>query len=280
MPLTVSLILTRRETKRKILEQADVYIESASEVKNIDLIKDKITSFAAAVMQVKDTKEKVNFKNGHMTMTLTTTAQVDVGEVRKQLALRQVDASVRDNVAAHQEHLKYLESQLEAMQQALGRAPASPPSDILAADLQTLLAWAAQGNAMAQVEIGYRYDVGRGVSQDYATARQWYKKAAAQGNADAQYWLGMLYGMGHGVPEDSAEAAKWNEKASVQGNAGAQRSLAVLYVEGRGVPQDFAQAAKWNEKAAVQGNAEAQDYLAMLYAKGHGMPKDVAQAAK
>jgi hypothetical protein len=140
------------ETKRKILEQADVYIESASEVKNIDLIKDKITSFAAAVMQVKDTKEKVNFKNGHMTMTLTTTAQVDVGEVRKQLALRQVDASVRDNVAAHQERLKYLESQLEAMQQALGRAPASPPSDILAADLQTLLAWAAQGNAMAQVE--------------------------------------------------------------------------------------------------------------------------------
>jgi hypothetical protein len=37
------------ETKRKILEQAGVYIESASEVKNFDLTKDKITSFAAAV---------------------------------------------------------------------------------------------------------------------------------------------------------------------------------------------------------------------------------------
>ena len=45
------------ETKRKILEQAGVYIESASEVKNFDLTKDKITSFAAAVMQIKDTKE-------------------------------------------------------------------------------------------------------------------------------------------------------------------------------------------------------------------------------
>ena len=36
------------EAKRKVLEQAGVYIESASEVKNFDLTKDKITSFAAA----------------------------------------------------------------------------------------------------------------------------------------------------------------------------------------------------------------------------------------
>ena len=36
------------EAKRKILEQAGVYIESASEVKNFDLTKDKIASFAAA----------------------------------------------------------------------------------------------------------------------------------------------------------------------------------------------------------------------------------------
>jgi hypothetical protein len=47
------------EAKRKILEQAGVYIESASEVKNFDLTKDKITSFAAAVMHIKDTKETV-----------------------------------------------------------------------------------------------------------------------------------------------------------------------------------------------------------------------------
>ena len=52
------------ETKRKILEQAGVYIESASEVKNFDLTKDQITSFAAAVMQVKDTKEDVSFQQG------------------------------------------------------------------------------------------------------------------------------------------------------------------------------------------------------------------------
>src|SRR5713101_795349 len=77
------------EAKRKILEQAGVYIESSSEVKNFDLTKDKITSFAAAVMQVKDTKEDVSFQQGHMTMVLTLKADVDLAEVRKQLAARQ-----------------------------------------------------------------------------------------------------------------------------------------------------------------------------------------------
>ena len=38
------------EAKRKILEQAGVYIESISQVKNLALTKDTITSYAAAVM--------------------------------------------------------------------------------------------------------------------------------------------------------------------------------------------------------------------------------------
>ena len=128
------------EAKRKILEQAGVYIESASEVKNFDLTKDKITSFAAAVMQVKDTKENFGFENGHMTLTLKLTAQVDLEEVRKQLAARQLDAGVREDVAMQKERLKRLEAQLEAMQnqqqvgQTPGRGSASPPSDISAED--------------------------------------------------------------------------------------------------------------------------------------------------
>jgi hypothetical protein len=108
------------ETKRKILEQAGVYIESASEVKNFDLTKDKITSFAAAVMQVKDTTEELGFQQGHMTMTLKLTAQVDLVEVRKQLAARQVDAGVREDVAVKKERLKRLEAQLETMQRQQG----------------------------------------------------------------------------------------------------------------------------------------------------------------
>jgi TPR repeat protein len=181
------------EAKRKILEQAGVYIESASEVKNFDLTKDTITSFAAAVMQVQDTKEEVGFQQGHMTLTLKLTAQVDLAEVRKQLATRQLDAGVRDTVAAQQERLKRLEAQLEAMQrqtqqigQVPGQTPTPPPIDISAEDLQMLRTRAAQGDMDAQLLLGQLYALGWGVPQDYARAYMWYNLAAPRLTGDLQ----------------------------------------------------------------------------------------------
>lgn len=273
------------EAKRKILEQAGVYIESASEVNNLDLTKDKITSFAAAVMQVKDTKEDVGFQQGHMTLTLKLTAQVDIEEVRNQLAARQVDTGVRDDVAIQKERLKRLETLFEAMQlqmqQAPGRTPIPPTLDILTVDVQWLRTQAAQGNAKAQLNLGVLYYQGHGVPQDYVMARQWWEKAAAQGNAAAQVDLGMLYGMGQGVPQDRAQAAKWFQKAAAQGDAVAQAFLGQYYSGGLGVSQDYVQARQWYEKAAARGDAEAQIELGMLYAKGQqGVPQDFAQARR
>ena len=192
------------EAKRKVLEQAGVYIESASEVKNFDLTKDKITSFAAAVMQVKDTTEEVGFQQGHMTMTLKLTAQVDLAEVGKQLAARQIDAGVRDDVAAQKERLKRLEAQLEEMQRqqggrSSGSSTASPPIDISVEELQSLQRQAAQGDAGAQNTLGELYNtMGTGVMVDHVKARQWFEKAAEQGNAKAQRNLGYLYEVGWG----------------------------------------------------------------------------------
>lgn len=217
------------EAKRKILEQAGVYIESASEVKNFDLTKDKITSFAAAVMQVKDSKEDVGFQQGHMSLTLKLTAQVNLTEVRKQLAARQLNAGMRDTVAAQQERLKRLEAQLEAMQrqqggQSSGHVPNSPPSDISAEDLQMVHTRAAQGDAEAQGVLGRMYAQGWGVPQDYAQAAKWYEKSAAQGNMFAQGALGVLYGKGFGVPQDYARAYMWFNLAAAN-STGKQQKL-------------------------------------------------------
>ncbi len=271
------------ETKRKILEQAGVYIESASELKNFDLTKDKITSFAAAVMQVKDTKEEVSFQQGHMTMVLTLKADVDLAEVRKQLAARQVDAGVRDDVATQKERLKRLEAQLEKMQRqqggrSSGSATASPPIDISAEELQSLQTQAAQGDAGAQVSLGRLYDKGKSLPQDYATARGWYEKAAAQGYAWAQNNLGALYYKGQGVPQDYAQAAYWYEKSAAQENAVAQNNLGLMYYNGQGVPKDYTKARRWWEQAAAQGIAFAQANLGLLYDEGHGVPRDDVRA--
>ena len=274
------------EAKRKILEQAGVYIESVSEVKNFDLTKDKITSFAAAVMQVKDTKEEVDFQQGHMTLTLKLTAQVDLEEVRKQLAARQLDAGVRDDVAAQKERLKRLEAHIEAMMQrqpgghSSGDVPDSPPIDISAEDLKRLHTQAAQGDATAQYNLGVLYLKGHGVPQDYAKARQWWEKAAAQGDATAQTTLGILYDNGLGVPQDHAKARQWYEKAAAQGEAKAQSLLGFQYQTGLGVPQDYAKARQWWEKAAAQGDAVAQSWLGFQYERGLDVPQDYAKASQ
>ncbi len=58
------------------------------------------------------------------------------------------------------------------------------------------------------------YDQGLGVTQDYAKAVKWYRKAAEQGNAGAQYNLGVMYGKGQGVPQDYAKAHMWYNLAA------------------------------------------------------------------
>lgn len=63
------------------------------------------------------------------------------------------------------------------------------------------------------------------MSQNYAEAAEWYRKAAEQGNANAQYSLGHMYLFGQGVRQDSREAANWFQKAAERGNSAARKRL-------------------------------------------------------
>ena len=113
---------------------------------------------------------------------------------------------------------------------------------------------AALGNARAQYELGFMYERGNGVPQDYKEAASWYRKAAEQGNAPAQFYLGQMYDVGKGVPQGYEEAASWYRKAAEQGEALAQLYLGFLYAHGQGVPVDRVQAYKWYAIAATSGN--------------------------
>lgn len=56
---------------------------------------------------------------------------------------------------------------------------------------------AEQGDADAQVSLGYRYYLGKGVAKDYKIATFWFYKAAKQGNTDAESMLNRLYEADH-----------------------------------------------------------------------------------
>ncbi len=52
---------------------------------------------------------------------------------------------------------------------------------------------AEQGDAVVQISLGWMYEKGQGVEQDYTKAVSWYRKAAEQGYAEAQFNLGLIY---------------------------------------------------------------------------------------
>ena len=91
-----------------------------------------------------------------------------------------------------------------------------------------LLKAADQGESNAQLTLGYCYDQGRGVGQDYKTALSWYRKAAEQGYDKAQYNIGVFYDNGTGVSKDIDKAVEWYRKAAAQGHEGTKKRLREL----------------------------------------------------
>jgi len=101
------------------------------------------------------------------------------------------------------------------------------------------------------------------------------RKAADQGEAAAQILLGYGYHFGDGLPKDDVESVKWFRKAAEQGDAGSQARLANHYETGCGVPKDDVEAGKWYKRAAEQGDSKAQFCLGWMYYLGKTVSKDV-----
>jgi TPR repeat protein len=74
---------------------------------------------------------------------------------------------------------------------------------------KSLIPRAERGNANAQARLGFMYEHGRGVPQDYSLAVYWYTCAAAQGYSTAQYLLGLMYDKGLGVVRSDVLAYMW-----------------------------------------------------------------------
>lgn len=163
---------------------------------------------------------------------------------------------------------------------------------------------------------GLRHHNGDGVAQNFATAAEWFAKAAEAGDARAQNYLGRYYHSGYGVEKNQEQALRWLAAAAQSGdpqflhdlasalengadgssdparaaefyaaaaNLGhlpSKVSLGVLYQNGTGVEQDFARARALYAEAATAGDARAQNNLGLLYVRGNGVPQDYERAVE
>jgi TPR repeat protein len=146
---------------------------------------------------------------------------------------------------------------------------------------------AANGDALAQFELGWMYANGRGAPQDDVQALHWYSKAAQQKNAKAQLKMGWIYSAGLGVTPDAAKAREsyrqgveiYQEQADA-GDPLAQLHLGWIYQSGAAVHCDYAIAVTWLKKAAHQGCAQAQFELGSMHRGGYGVSEDLTEAYK
>jgi hypothetical protein len=93
--------------------------------------------------------------------------------------------------------------------QSLGQGLSAFQRQDYVAASRAFIPLAERGNAAAQTYLGFLFETGRGVPQNYTEAAMWYRRAAEQGDTRAQYSLGLLYDRGFGVPQDIVEASKW-----------------------------------------------------------------------
>ena len=136
-----------------------------------------------------------------------------------------------------------------------------------------LRAWmpiAEAGNAEAQNNVGYMYEEGMGVPQNYLLAMNWYRQAADSGLAEAQHNMGMLYHHGYGVAQNLGEAFRWFKMAADQELAEAEYMLGLAHENGEGTELNYGEAKRLFLSAARKNYAPAQMMYAFMLQAGEG----------
>ena len=122
------------DAKRQALEQVATYLESMTEVKNLDVTRDEIRTYTAGIVMVLNQQTSTRLEDGEIVIHVDLTAQVDEHEVIQAIA------SLRENESAKQELITLriktdqLRQQLHAANQAL--ATANTPEQVQALTIQ------------------------------------------------------------------------------------------------------------------------------------------------
>ena len=138
-----------------------------------------------------------------------------------------------------------------------------------------------QMSAQQLTKVGDDYYFGKnGKSKNYATAANYYYKAAQMGHADAQNNLAICYKDGLGVQVNYYEAARWFQAAAQQGNHHAIYNLATCYHYGRGVQVNYYEAVRLYKIAAEKGNVMAMNSMGYCNENAIGLPRNMQYAVQ
>ncbi len=131
---TDAVRLAVEAAKKDALEQVATYLESVTEVRNLDVTRDDIRTYTAGVVQVLDQTITTRLDDNVVVIRADLTAQVDPDEVARAIAALRENESAKSELLALRSETDQLQQQLDAANQAL--ADASSPEQIQAASQQ------------------------------------------------------------------------------------------------------------------------------------------------
>jgi hypothetical protein len=151
--------------KRQALEQVATYLESVTEVKNLDMTRDEIRSYTAGIVTVLNQHTSTRLEDGVVVIHVDLTAQIDQEEV-----IVAINA-LRDNEGAAQElaslrvESDQLRQRLEAANHALATAQSTEQVQALTRQRQDMLDQMQADALVAQALAGYAYVTPASVKQ-------------------------------------------------------------------------------------------------------------------
>ena len=109
--------------KKDALEQVATYLESVTEVKNMDVTRDDIRSFTAGIVKVVDQKITTRLEHDTVVIRADLTAEIDPHEVIQAITALRENESARQELMALRAETDRLQEQLDATSRALAAAP-------------------------------------------------------------------------------------------------------------------------------------------------------------
>jgi len=125
--------------KRDALEQVATYLESVTEVKNMDVTRDDIRAYTAGIVMVLDQKITTRLEGENVVIRADLTAQVDPDEVTQAIATLRENESAKTELMALRSETDQLRQQLDAANQALAGAVSPEQIQALNQERQDLL---------------------------------------------------------------------------------------------------------------------------------------------
>ena len=139
---------------------------------------------------------------------------------------------------------------------------------------------ANKGIGSAQAKLGWLYERGIGVKEDFILARTWYDKAIKQNNGFAYSRVGYMYERGLGVIQNYYQAVKFYNKALEYGEPAGHAHLGYAHLTGSGVERDYDKAFQYFLTSANKGSPLGIAWLTMCYRQGIGTERDTDKAIK